>query len=341
MAHEITRTDQVVLHKRAAWHGLGIVVEEAPTTLEALRMAGLDWTVEQLPLEAWDKASGTNIPVDSHMLNIRSDNHEPLGVVGSGWSPIQNHEALVDFVDALASEGSSLGVKVETMGSIQGGRKVWTLARGDQFKIGTKGDDHAYPYLLVAMGHDGSMALRVLPTTIRVVCRNTLDAAAGNGTGWKAAAYTVRHSGDTQIKVEEAKAALALFDSSIAETKNLIGCLSSRDVDRRDIEAFWLDVYTRQFGGIPANPGDRSEERRREKGIDAFASMTERFDTESQKFGATAWIAANAYTGWLQHDLAARGKDHQARREAKVNSNIFGVNSARTREAMKVALQLA
>lgn len=28
------------------WHGLGKMVQEAPTSAEALKLAGLDWTVE-------------------------------------------------------------------------------------------------------------------------------------------------------------------------------------------------------------------------------------------------------------------------------------------------------
>ena len=32
------------------WHGLGTQVEEAPTSADALRLAGLDWTVQRLSL---------------------------------------------------------------------------------------------------------------------------------------------------------------------------------------------------------------------------------------------------------------------------------------------------
>lgn len=32
------------------WHGLGVEVKEAPTSKDALIMAGLDWQVVQLPM---------------------------------------------------------------------------------------------------------------------------------------------------------------------------------------------------------------------------------------------------------------------------------------------------
>lgn len=32
------------------WHGLGVIVEDAPSSKDALRLAGLDWRVVQKPL---------------------------------------------------------------------------------------------------------------------------------------------------------------------------------------------------------------------------------------------------------------------------------------------------
>ena len=32
------------------WHGLGVVVEDAPSSKDALNLAGLDWRVVQKPL---------------------------------------------------------------------------------------------------------------------------------------------------------------------------------------------------------------------------------------------------------------------------------------------------
>ena len=42
------------------WHGLGVRVEEAPTSADALRLAGLDWEVAQEPIftEGGDAIAG-------------------------------------------------------------------------------------------------------------------------------------------------------------------------------------------------------------------------------------------------------------------------------------------
>ena len=43
MAHNI---ESMFYTREKPWHGLGTMVQEAPTSSEALRLAGLDWTVE-------------------------------------------------------------------------------------------------------------------------------------------------------------------------------------------------------------------------------------------------------------------------------------------------------
>ena len=99
MGHEITNTDNVLLHKTRAWHGLGTVVASAPTPREGLKLAGIDWGVEQYPLVA-KLPDGTEVEVDTHVINYRSDTNTPLGVVSSGYQPIQNGE-MADFSEAL------------------------------------------------------------------------------------------------------------------------------------------------------------------------------------------------------------------------------------------------
>ena len=36
--------------RETPWHGLGTKVDEAPTSADALRLAQLDWTVDQHPV---------------------------------------------------------------------------------------------------------------------------------------------------------------------------------------------------------------------------------------------------------------------------------------------------
>lgn len=118
------------------WHGLGVMVEESPTSKDALHLAGLDWSVEQQPVQTVD---GT--PLKGFLANVRSTDKKVLGVVTNKYKVVQNEEAFA-FTDALLGEG----VTYETAGSLQEGRKVWLLAKlPHKYLIS---DDEVTPYLV-------------------------------------------------------------------------------------------------------------------------------------------------------------------------------------------------
>jgi phage/plasmid-like protein (TIGR03299 family) len=338
MAHEIHQHDNVVLHREKAWHGLGIVVESAPSPQEALRIAGLDWTVEQWPLSATN--GDTRVIVSDHVLNIRTDTRTQLGVVGKGYQPIQNRE-LAEFSASLSELD---GVKVETAGSIRNGQKVWFLLRGESFAV--KDRDVMKSYILVSNGHDGGTALRCTPTTVRVVCSNTLHLviprfeAEGNFKQASPACYAARHTGSVKDKVEEARAALRLYANAVEQNKRLIDQLATKEMNHEAVQRFLLECYTRDFDTIPDQPTNAQQHRQRGNAVDAIRAMLTRFEKEEAAIGASAWSALNAYTGWIQHDRRIRRVDPAAREELRLHSRLFGVDADRTTAAYATALTI-
>ena len=97
------------------WHGLGTVVAECPDLQEAVKLAGLDWKVEQKDVYAdnWNRIPG-------YKANVRDSDQSVLGVVSDRYQVVQNEEAFA-FTDELLGEG----VRYETAGSLQGGRRVF------------------------------------------------------------------------------------------------------------------------------------------------------------------------------------------------------------------------
>jgi phage/plasmid-like protein (TIGR03299 family) len=329
MAHEITASDGLVLHRERAWHGLGTVVEQAPTATEALKLAGLDWAVEQWPMTATD--GQVRRVVESHVLNVRSDVKSDLGVVTSGYTPIQNAK-LAELAQALAESGDT--VRVESAGSIRGGRKVWFLLKGESFTV--RSDDRMTPYILLANAHDGTQALRCIPTSVRVVCSNTLHLSLGRGSR---IGYTFRHTSGIELKAEEIKRALGLYGKSLESTRTRIDALSAKDVKREDVQAFFVEAYSRDFGPIPTTPTTDAEKSARERAADAYRAYARRFDRERDIAGATAWNAFNAYSGWLQHERpvkVAAGRRAEARNEYR----MLGDDAERTNAAFEQALAM-
>lgn len=186
-----------------------LALQDAPTPRNALEIAGLGWQVEQWPLSATN-GEGLKVALPDQVLNIRGDTHTPLGIVSPDYRPIQNQE-LAEFCELLAEQGDT--VKVESAGSIRNGGKVWFLLRGESFSVRKK--DEVTPYILVSNGHDGKTALRCTPTTVRVVCSNTLHMVIPRTENRKTvknvpASYVACHLGDIKGKIEDAKQALEL-----------------------------------------------------------------------------------------------------------------------------------
>ncbi len=181
--------------KETPWHGLGTKVMQAPDSANALKMAGLDWKVLQEPIYADGKF------IEGYKANVRSSDRKVLGVVTDRYKVVQNEEAFA-FTDALLGEG----VRYETAGSLQEGRKVWILARMPREYVMM--GEHISPYLVFSNSHDGSGAIRVAITPIRVVCNNTLNLALATAKR----SWSMIHTGDVMEKMNEARDTLFMAE---------------------------------------------------------------------------------------------------------------------------------
>lgn len=193
------------------WHGLGKIVAEAPTSEDAIHLAGLDWDVVQQKIYLED---GTEIK-DAY-ANVRSTDNKPLGIVGNRYQIVQNVEAF-SFTDSLLGEG----VKYETAGSLKDGKTIWLLAKlPDKYEIlGDKID----PYIVFTNTHDGTGSVKVAMTPVRVVCNNTLNMALHSATR----TWTTRHIGDINKKLTDAQNTLQLAQNYMNETKVLFEKLNT------------------------------------------------------------------------------------------------------------------
>lgn len=175
--------------RETPWHGLGVKVMEAPGSKEALELAGLDWEVIQESVYTENEEQ-----IEGYKANVRSSDRKVLGVVTNRYKVIQNEEAF-RFTDALLGEG----VRYETAGSLQGGRKVWLLARLPHEYIIS--GERVSPYLVFSNNHDGCGAVRAAVTPVRVVCNNTLNLALSTAKR----SWSMMHTGNVHEKLGEAR----------------------------------------------------------------------------------------------------------------------------------------
>ena len=204
--------------REVPWHGLGKIIEEAPSSKDAIIEAGLNWLVTSEPIFV-----GGN-EVKGYRANVRSTDKKILGVVSDKYRIVQNEEAF-EFTDALLGEGCVY----ETAGSLASGKRVWMLAKLEGTKL--QGEDFE-PYLVFTNSHDGSSSIRVAITPVRVVCQNTLNLALrGAKRQWAA-----QHIGNIKDKLAEATFTLKNANSYMDALDIEIKDLKDKDLTRFDVK---------------------------------------------------------------------------------------------------------
>ena len=342
MAHEITDRDGLVLLGKPAWHGLGTVVDKAPSPAEALQIARLGWHVERAPV--WCKrdvfgvdASGNltaekrDTTIASHVANVRQDTGEVLGVVGADYSIVQN----VDLSGLVTKAGQGAGVTIESAGSLRAGRDVFFLAHLSTFQIGAR--DRSHLYALIANSHDGTRALSVLPTSVRVVCANTLRAALSAKDAGRLS-INLRHTKNLDDRLPDVVLALRGAAAIAKAEEAKARALAARSLTVAEVGAYFADVYTSLFGPVPkvgpaSTKGEKTRATRAHDTVVAWAKRA-REEAATLDVGPSAWLAMNAVTGWMDHDRPTRGDTD------RTYSNLFGSASVAKSTAVERALAL-
>jgi len=213
--------------REKAWHGLGSILDNCPTSEEAIKFAGLDFEVEKESgflrltkelsrdeaakedLILLDRRNGRTIYNKAVEMydkygTYRTDYDKFLGgVVGSKYEVIQNIEAF-NFFDEVVGKKEAI---YETAGSLNGGATIFITAKLPG-NIVLHNEDNIEKYLLFTMSHDGTGSIQILFTPIRVVCNNTLQFALQGGKD----RITIKHT----IKAREK---LALAEKTIVMSR--------------------------------------------------------------------------------------------------------------------------
>ena len=348
-----------VFAREKAWHGHGTVVDGALTTKEAFEKSGLDWPggVEKRPLFTSASPFDPNalpesvidvatIPGDdartqkilaSPMLVpdqcavIRVMDNAILGTVGPKYQVIQN-VAMFDFLDTLTA-GDDKVAKWESAGSLRGGRHVWALLNLPDSEIIVGKDDRLLPYLLVTNAHDGTAACRVIPTTVRVVCMNTLSAAVAGQ--FSDLTVTIRHTGDVASKIAEAKRALAQAATMFGAFEKVANELAATLISREDFDT----LVEKLFPTPEDNASDASKTRNENNRMLLAAAVV-----DEQKLlpapDMSMWTVLNGFTRFVDHSqkVALRGREGS---EARFENSFFGRGAKMKAQAASTLIDMA
>ena len=321
MAHEISNVngiDECAFALKPAWHGLGTVLDNVPNSEEMIRAAHLDWTVEMQPIRT---VSGIDVP--ETFATVRTDCNAVLGVVGSRYQIVQNRESF-DFLDSLLQDGI---MRYESAGALRGGRIVWVLARLPSVDTIAEGDD-SLRYVLFSTSHDGSASIHAIPTSVRVVCANTLRIATAEDFGF-------RHTGNVASKLEEARRYLSQFDSAFTLYRDKARILAERRYTPAQAKEY-INTLFPEVSAEESKRGHTIRENRVEEVRQNFANNRQRLPSIAGSF----WALFNAVTETIDHSLKSQNLDH-AGRETKMLSVIDGNGAEFKSRAFDLALTMA
>lgn len=280
MSHEI---ESLFYVREAPWHSLGLKVDNALSSAEAIKASGLEWDVYSAKLKA-TLENGTEIPVTDRVANIRNIDNKVLAVVSTGYSIVQNSEAFA-FTDELLGKK---GVKYETAGSLFGGRQVWLLAKMDGINVL---GDQVDPYLVFTNSHDGSTGVRVAITPVRVVCNNTLTMAINGATR----VWSTVHKGDIQEKLYEAQETLKKVTTYLDRMPEIAEKMADTNIYMDEVEEFLSEMFP--LDKDTAGPIKIKNVDRMRNTLYTLWTTT----PDIQKFQGTAWGMYNALSDMVGH----------------------------------------
>lgn len=323
MAHEISINGGIAEAMYAltpAWHNLGTVLDHVPNSAEAIRAAHLDWNVEMQPMKT---AGGVEVP--EHFATVRTDCNAILGVVGSKYKIVQNAEAF-EFLDSLLQDGL---MKYESAGALRGGRIVWILARLPSVDTIAEGDD-SLRYVLFSTSHDGSASIHAIPTSVRVVCANTLRIATMNDVGF-------RHTGNVAQKLEFARRYLSQFDEKFTRFRDAARRLAERRYTPEQAREYIESLFP------PVEDKGRGQTIRNRK-VDSVRANFGNVRNTLPSIKGTWWALVNSVTESIDHKRDEDGEPvalDSAKRESRMISLTDGSGAEFKSRAFDLALQMA
>jgi phage/plasmid-like protein (TIGR03299 family) len=310
------------------WHGFGFPVSDDLTPVEICTAAKIDWSVSKRQ-SFFQGSDGTLKPASGEFVIVRDTDEAVLSNAGSGYKPIQNVEA-IDFMREFVTRGD---MKMETAGSLWGGKYVWALARiGKDFNLGKgkKSTDEVHGYLLIAIPHKRGLAMKLAVTPIRVVCWNTYSWALGSA---GSAAFKVSHATQFDDSVKErAKEALGLATQEMTQFQEASTLLTAKTAKPEQVEEFFCEVL--QFDPREAVK-NKDGSLREPKALDKFRAALEHAPGQAINTAAgTWWGAFNATTYVIDHE---NGRD----RDSGLKNAWFGHQAITKQRAFELAVKAA
>jgi len=347
MAHNLNYNERTGRYsffsvQQKAWHNLGQVVEQYPTSAEAIKHAGLDFEVIKSPL--YTQGTGLRIGDDgevnednsillpNNFATMRTDTNQVFGVVGKDYQIVQNADAF-SFFDAIVGGGD--GILYETAGALGNGERIFITAKlPDYIRVGN-GDDVTEKYIFLTTSHDGTGSVTAAFTPVRIVCQNTLNAALSN----KSNVVRIRHTAGAKQRLENAHKVMGLANQLSNQMESIFNQwakVSICDAEVKKLIQLALCPNKETLEALKKGADDELSTVFKNTVEEAFAyamvADTQQMDTTK----GTVFGAYNAVTGYYQNVRSYKDE------ESKLQSIVMGGTAqAKSQRAFELCSQFA
>jgi phage/plasmid-like protein (TIGR03299 family) len=297
MSHELTvRANGAVEFAYLAsdgtpWHGLGQALQDG-TSIDGWReAAGMDWRIRRSQVRyAVDRDAEQFITLPEQHVLFRSDTNAPLGVVSNKYQVVQPGE-VIEFFRDIAKAG---GLELSAAGTIYGGKRFWATAKIGEAAPASVADKIG-GYILISTSADGSLATEVRRTTVRTVCKNTLQMAMAD------AKASIKVSHRSVFDPASVKEFMGLNTAAWDSFRHTVTRLAN--IEMLEDEA--VEMTAQVFGG-----GEKVRETAGYKKVLSLFNGAGMGSTLDGVMG-TRWGFLNAVTEYADHHVRARTDENR------------------------------
>jgi phage/plasmid-like protein (TIGR03299 family) len=310
--------ESLAFHGDVPWHGLGQRLDGSDLFCweSACKKAGLDWEAERVPLVTSD----TQNKVPGHYAIRRKTDGAILGAVGKKYTILQNRDAFRWFQPFLEAGEAAL----EVAGSLKGGTRIFVLARLTREPLVVGTGDEVLRFVLLSHSHDGSLAVRLGWTPIRVCCANLL-ALAHRSEASKL--IRCKHTKDLRQNMNNIRDMMNLANQEFEATAEQYRLLARKSVNQADLKKYVRLVFKVKDDAEPSTRLKNLMD-----GVIRLFEVGRGNDLPSTRH--SLWTAYNAVTEHLSY-FRGRNADN------RLSSLWFGDGANINRHALDIALEMA
>lgn len=296
--------------RQMPWHVMGknLTPTQQANYAKALKASGLDYDVEVWDTRAVDPLTGRVLesPKAAQIVRPTPDGLKVVGSTGRRFTPIQNRDAFAIAEDLVGTHGATIDGLADFR---HGGASLMVLNLNKDVTLTTpdgKGDPITLN-LLVKNAHDGSSALTLALTPMRLECTNALQAAiAGAERVWK-----ISHTPNAQERVNIARTAILEavgYQERFQEVAQTM-------LDQPMVDAEFAKIVARLWKVAPDATGKVADRKR-----EIQAQVMDLFQTSPtlEHVRGTRWAGYNAVTEYLDHYRPVKGQADVARAEGSL-----------------------